>query len=382
MGQCGAGAARALTRIDMSQGLILDYLQYKPAIGGELHVAERGALIGRSTIGGCSALGEYATVRADGENIRVGANAWFGDHATVHIADQIRGAVIGNDVTVGRYGIAHACTLGDGVVIGESAAVMDDATVGPHAVIGGDSIVPPRKQLAGGFLYAGHPARPVREITPAEAASFARDLRAGRPAAELVSQHLPAWTAVVQPLPPGTGTSLRELHGRSPRVANAYVAPTAIVAGDVEIHDDASVFFGCAVCAGDGRIVIGPRTNVQDNCILATDRARGKLVLGNGVTIGHNVQLGSGTIGEDALIGMGSRVGDHVVVERGGCIGAGAWVEPDTTVRAGWIWAGRPARPFRELKPEERAEFARARDIYVTYSTDYRRRQSGRPSIA
>jgi len=156
-------------------------------------------------------------------------------------------------------------------------------------------------------------------------------------------------------------------------VDGAFVAPTAIVAGDVAMRADASVFFGCAVCAGDGRIVIGARTNVQDNCILETDRRRGDLVLGKGVTIGHNVEIGSGAIDDDALIGMGSRVGDGVVVERGGCIGAGAWVEPGTRVQAGWIWAGRPARPFRALKPEERAEFARARDIYVVYSNDYRR---------
>ncbi|HKU87922.1 MAG TPA: gamma carbonic anhydrase family protein, partial [Casimicrobiaceae bacterium] len=153
----------------------------------------------------------------------------------------------------------------------------------------------------------------------------------------------------------------------------AYVAPTAIVAGDVEIAEDASVFFGCVLSAGDGRIVIGERSNVQDNCILATDRRRGELVLGAGVTVGHNVVLSSATIADDALIGMGSRVGDSVVVERGACIGAGAWVAPGTVVPAGWIWAGRPARAFRELKPEERIEFARARDIYVTYSHDYRR---------
>ena len=377
MGQCGARASFALTDIDMSHGLILDYLQYTPAIDGDLDVADRGALIGRSTIGGQSALGDYATVRADGENIRVGANAWFGDHATVHIADQIRGAVIGDDVTVGRYGVAHACTLGDGVVIGESSVVMDDASVGAYAVIAGDSVVPPRKTLPGGYLYAGHPAKPVREITLAEAATIGRDLRAGRPAEELVSRYLPPWRAIMQALPARAEGSLRELHGRSPRMTNAFVAPTAIVAGDVVIEDDASVFFGCAVCAGDGRIVIGARTNVQDNCILATDRSRGELVLGDGVTIGHNVQLGSGTIGDDALVGMGSRVADGVVVERAGCIGAGAWVEPGTVVRAGWIWAGRPALPFRELKPEERAEFARARDIYVTYSSDYRRKRAG-----
>ena len=111
---------------------------------------------------------------------------------------------------------------------------------------------------------------------------------------------------------------------------------------------------------------------MQDNSILATDGARGDLVLGDGVTIGHNVEMGSGEIGDDALIGMGSRVGDGVVVERGGCIAAGAWVEPGTVVPAGWIWAGRPARAFRQLKRAERTEFARARDIYVGYSRDYR----------
>lgn len=355
----------------MAHGLILDYLQHTPDVGGDLHLGERGALIGRAAIGGRSALGDYATVRGDGETIRIGANAWFADHATVHIADQIRGAVIGDDVTVGRYGIAHACTLADGVVIGESAVVMDDASVCAYAVIAGDSVVPPRKTLAGGWLYAGHPARPVREIGRAEAQRLAHGLRSGNPDPVLASHRLPEWSALVQTLPAAGGV-LRTLHGHAPRVTNAFVAPTAIVAGDVAIDDDASVFFGCAVCAGDGRIVIGTRTNVQDNCILATDARRGELVLGAGVTIGHNVVLGPGTIGDDALVGMGSRVGDNVVVEQGGCIGAGAWVDPGTVVRAGWIWAGRPARAFRALKPEERAEFARARDIYVVYSTEYR----------
>jgi carbonic anhydrase/acetyltransferase-like protein (isoleucine patch superfamily) len=356
----------------MPHGLILDYLQYTPAIGGALDISGHGALIGRSTIGAHSTLGDCATVRADGENVRVGANAWFGSHATVHIADQIRGAVIGDDVTVASYGIAHACTLGDGVVIGESSAVMDDASVGDHAVIAGDSLVPPRKQLPGGFLYAGHPAKPVRAITHDEAKAFADSVRSGHAAPELVSNRLPIWGDLIRSLPAGGAGSLREVDGRAPRVTHAFVAPTAVVAGDVELHEDASIFFGCAVCAGDGRIVIGARTNVQDNCILETNRGRGDLVLGAGVTIGHNVQLGSGRIDDDALIGMGSRVGDGVIVERGGCIGAGAWVEPGTVVPAGWIWAGRPARPFRQLKPAERAEFARARDIYVTYSSDYR----------
>ena len=356
--------------------MILDYLHHHPHVTGDVNIAERGALIGRSIVGAGPSLADYATVRADGENIGIGVNVWLADHATVHIADQILGTVIGNDVSVARYGIVHACALGDGVVVGESSIVMDGASVGAYALIAGDSVVPPRKVLPGGFLYSGHPAKPVKEIGADEVRALALQLRSGRVPSVLASAKLPAWERVVGALPKGDGP-LRALHGRSPRVAHAYVAPTAIVAGDVEIADDASVFFGCAVCAGDGRIVIGARTNVQDNSILATDRSRGDLVLGVGVTIGHNVELGSARIDDDALIGMGSRVGDRVVVERGACIGAGAWVEPGTVVPAGWIWAGRPARPFRELKPAERAEFARARDIYVTYSTEYRRDRQG-----
>ncbi len=165
---------------------------------------------------------------------------------------------------------------------------------------------------------------------------------------------------------------LHAFAGHSPRIVNAFVAPTSAVVGSVEVSDSASIFFGCAVAAGGARIVVGPRTNVQDNSILVTDRARGDIVIGAGVTIGHNAQLGSAAIGDDALVGMGSRLGDEVVVEAGACVAAGAWVERGAVVKAGWIWAGRPARPFRELKSDERNAFARFRDVYVGYSAAYR----------
>ncbi|MEO8536943.1 MAG: gamma carbonic anhydrase family protein [Betaproteobacteria bacterium] len=351
----------------------LDSREYTPVIGADARIAERGIVIGRSIVGANGAFADYATVRGDGEHIVIGANAWFGEHATVHIADSILGARVGDDVTVGRYGLVHACVLGNGVVVGESSVIMDGTSIGPHALIAADSVVPPRKTLEGGFVYAGHPAKPIRAITAGEVAALARALRRGDVHPELTSTRLPPWAATVGALVAQPMSPLHSLGGRAPRVAAcAYVAPTAFVVGDVDIGDDASVFFGCAVHAGDGRIVIGPRSNVQDNSILATDRSRGDLVLGDGVTIGHNVHLGSGAVGDDVLIGMGARVGDGVGVERAACIGAGAWVEPGTVVPAGWIWAGRPARAFRLLKATERAEFRRARDIYVGYSADYR----------
>ena len=133
--------------------MILDYLNHHPDLGAGAYIAGRGAVIGRSRIGASPTVGEYATVRADGEHIGIGANGWFGEHATVHIADQVLGASVGDDATVGRYGIVHACTLGEGVVIGESSVVMDGARVGDYALIAADTVVPPRKDLPGSGLH-------------------------------------------------------------------------------------------------------------------------------------------------------------------------------------------------------------------------------------
>ena len=133
----------------------------------------------------------------------------------------------------------------------------------------------------------------------------------------------------------------------------------------------AAVAMGANKTVADARIVLGACSNIQDNSLLLTDSVRGDLVIGERVTFGHNVRMSSGEIGDDALVGMMAIVGEHVVVERGGCIAAGAWVEPGTVVRAGWIWAGRPARAFREVKPQEREIFARGVDVYVGYGRAY-----------
>jgi carbonic anhydrase/acetyltransferase-like protein (isoleucine patch superfamily) len=355
----------------MSARGILKYLEYDPALVPPQAFAPTAFAIGRTTAGTSLTLRDYATVRADGEAITVGDNGYFGERATVHIADGLLSTTVGHDVTVGRFGLVHACTLGDGVVVADGATVMDGAVVGPHALIAPGAVVPPRKQLAGGFVYEGHPAQPTRPISRGELDAAAAAVRAGDALADFAPFALPPLD-VAQFVGGAIGSApLYAKSGHAPTIGRAFVAPTAAVIGDVTIADRASVFFGCVLDAGDARIAIGACANVQDNSLLATDRSRGDLLVGERVTIGHNVRMGSGRVDADALIGMGSIVGDHVVVERGGCIGAGAWVEPGTVVQAGWIWAGRPARPFREVKPAERAEFARACDVYVRYSSDY-----------
>jgi carbonic anhydrase/acetyltransferase-like protein (isoleucine patch superfamily) len=344
----------------------LRYLDYETRLGDGAVVADTAAVIGRMVAGARLTLCPYATLRADGEHIRIGDDVYFGEHATAHIVDARIGTTVGDGITVGRYGVVHGCTLSANVIVGEGSAVMDDASVGADAVIAADSIVSPGKKLAGRWLYQGIPAQPVREISRAEADAIARSIRTGDPPA-LVRSSIPH--APSAEVPSSRGDRSPAPVRRSP---SAYVAPTACIEGDVRLGEDAGVYFGCVVSAGDGHIVIGPRTNVQDNSFLFTSKARGDLVLGVGATVGHNVQMGSGTFGDDCLIGMMSRVADGVIVEAGGCIAAGAWVEPGTIVKAGWIWAGRPARPFREIRPAERAEFARARDVYIRYGAAYR----------
>jgi carbonic anhydrase/acetyltransferase-like protein (isoleucine patch superfamily) len=340
----------------------LAYREFSPALTDPVALSPSAVVAGRTQAGAGLVLREYATLRADGESITVGADAFFGRRATVHIADSLYPSIVGDGVTVGRYGLVHACTLGDGVVLGDGATVMDGAVVGAHALVMPGSVVPPRKTLAGGVIHAGSPAVAVRAIERDELARYHAALRAGGPLEPYTLVDLPP---LVQPA---------ALSGAvyPARHASTFVAPTAALAGRVEMAQDASIYFACVVDAGDARIALGARTNVQDNSFLVTDRRRGDLVLGDDVTVGHNVRMGSGTVGNRALIGMGAVVGDNVVVEEGACVGAGAHVAAGTRVPAGWIYAGRPARPFRELKPVERDGFASIVSVYAEYSTAYR----------
>ena len=358
-------------------GLVLPYAGHEPALALPYDLAPMAAVLGRTSAGAGLMLRAFATVRADGEAIRIGRNFFAGERATAHIWDGNLGTAIGNDVTVGRFGLVHACTLGDGVVVAEHATVMDGAEVGPYAVIGPGSVVPPRKKLAGGWLYAGHPAAAVREISQDEAVAAAASIRAGHASAIVASDDLPPMHVDSYVADAAAGP-LHALRGSAPAIGRAYVAPTAVVAGDVQLADDAGIYFGCVVVADGARLAIGRRTNVQDNTFLVTDAAHGDLIVGENVTFGHNVRMGAGRIEDDALIGMASRVDHGVVVERGACIAAGAWVEPGTVVKAGWIWAGRPARAFREVKPGERAAFAEGAAVYVRYGAAYLAQARGR----
>lgn len=342
--------------------IVLPYLAHAPRIGPQVTGHVSSAVIGRTELGSGCTLGELTLVRADGEDVRIGADCWFGEASTVHIADRVYPAVVGSHVTVGRYGLVHACTVGEDCVIGEHAAVMDGSVLGAGAVIAAESIVPPGKTLEGGWLYAGAPARAVERVSSALLERVQRAIRGGSGA-----QALRVFAATRVPqlrYAPGTGVNRFFAQG-------AYVAPTASLAGRVVLAPFASVWFGVEIDAGEATIEIGEQTNVQDNSRLYAGRPGEDIRIGPRVVIGHNVRIFASIIEEGAIIGMGAVIGKGTVVRAGSCVAAGAITEPGTEVSSGQVWSGRPARAARVLSDRNRAEFARAVQVYVEYSGNY-----------
>lgn len=174
---------------------------------------------------------------------------------------------------------------------------------------------------------------------------------------------------------------LLALEGRRPTVApSAYVDPTAEVAGNVTIGDDASLWFFVAVRAdyGESAIVIGPRTNIQDNSVLHVEPDRG-LVVGADVTVGHGVVLHACTIGDGALVGIGAMVLTGASVGEGALVAAGSLVPEGAVVPPGMLAMGTPARVRREVSAAERERVRRGNANYLELARKYRSARAGGP---
>lgn len=151
----------------------------------------------------------------------------------------------------------------------------------------------------------------------------------------------------------------------------AFIAPGAAVIGDVEVGEDTGVWFGCVI-RGDVNIIrIGNRTNIQDGTVIHVTRKTGPTIIGSGITIGHSVLLHACTLEDNCFVGMRATVMDGAVVESGAMVAAGALVTPGKRVPAGQLWAGSPAKYFRDLTPEEIAFFRESADNYVAHAREY-----------
>ncbi|MGF1641129.1 MAG: gamma carbonic anhydrase family protein [Rhodospirillales bacterium] len=160
--------------------------------------------------------------------------------------------------------------------------------------------------------------------------------------------------------------------GVRPRVAEGvFIAPTAMVIGDVEIGTDTNIWFGCVVRGDVNEIRIGARTNLQDGTVVHVSRRAFGTYIGSDVTIGHQALIHACTLEDDCFIGMQATIMDGCVVEHGAMVAAGALVTPGKRVTRHQLWAGRPARPVRELSAADRESMAATTAHYVKLARDY-----------
>lgn len=154
--------------------------------------------------------------------------------------------------------------------------------------------------------------------------------------------------------------------------AGAWLAPSAVVSGDVELGKDVSFWFH-TVARGDVHwIRIGDRTNVQDGAVLHVSHDTHPLSIGADVVIGHQAVLHGCTVEDGVLVGIGARVLDGAVLESGCQVGAGAVVPPGMVVPAGHLVMGVPAKVHRELSAEEVDGIVEIAERYAALKEEYR----------
>lgn len=160
--------------------------------------------------------------------------------------------------------------------------------------------------------------------------------------------------------------------GMTPKIhETAWIAPNAVVLGNVEIGAEASVWFGAVIRGDDldNPIVIGARSNVQDNAVVHVS-AKGSTVIGEGVTIGHAATVESCRIGSGSLVGMNAVILTGAELGPRCLVAAGALVKEGMKVPGERLLAGVPARS-RELTEGARAWVQRGADHYVKLSRTY-----------
>lgn len=160
--------------------------------------------------------------------------------------------------------------------------------------------------------------------------------------------------------------------GFVPRIArSAFIAANATLVGDVEIGENASIWYG-VILRGDGPgIRVGENSNLQDGTVVHV-AARGLMtIVGKNVTVGHKALLHACEVQDGAFIGMNSTVLDGAVVESEAMVAAGALVTPGKIVRRGELWAGSPARKLRDLTEKDFETFRRIAAGYVELARSY-----------
>ena len=171
-----------------------------------------------------------------------------------------------------------------------------------------------------------------------------------------------------KPLP--ESENLPHFH-REPRIApSAFVAPGAVVLGDVEVGAGSSIWYGAVVRADLNAIRIGEWSNLQDGVVVHLSRTLG-VEIGDSVSVGHRAVIHACRVGDGSLIGMGAIVMDGAEIGAGSLVAAGTLVTKGTKIPEGSLVMGSPGKVVRALRAGEREDLLRLAESYVAVSRNY-----------
>jgi carbonic anhydrase/acetyltransferase-like protein (isoleucine patch superfamily) len=172
--------------------------------------------------------------------------------------------------------------------------------------------------------------------------------------------------------------AMRPFKGITPKFdKTVYIDESAVLAGDVILAEDASIWPLVAARGDVNFIKIGKRTNIQDATVLHVTRKSQAnpqgfpLIIGDDVTVGHKCMLHGCRLGNRILVGMGAIIMDGAIVEDDVFIGAGALVAPNKVLESGFLYVGNPAIKKRPLKDAEIAFLKQSAINYVALKNDY-----------
>jgi len=147
--------------------LLEKHLSLQPRLGTGVYLARGAVVIGDVTLGDHTSVWHNAVLRGDINRIEVGQYSNIQDNAVVHLSEELP-CCVGDYVTIGHAAVVHACSIGDVVLVGMGATVLDGAVVGVQCLIGANALVPQGMEIPEGSLVLGCPARVVRELAADE----------------------------------------------------------------------------------------------------------------------------------------------------------------------------------------------------------------------
>ena len=158
--------------------------------------------------------------------------------------------------------------------------------------------------------------------------------------------------------------------GDSVRKGQVYIAPNATVLGDVTFGQEISIWYGAVIRADKDRIIIGDRSNIQDNAVLHTSSGH-PVLIGTEVSVGHGAILHGCRIADRVLVGMGAIVLNGAEIGEGSLLGAGTVVTEGTKIPPGSVVVGVPGKPIKQVSPEQREHIVKNAGNYWDLARSY-----------